>query len=95
MRGHPIQRWIAVAWPAFLVAGLLEMLVFAFVNPESLQTLGGATLPLSPTAIYSIAFLLFWACVALACWMTLLLGRGARAINAVSAMDGPPGGRPL
>ena len=82
MTGRKRHRWAAVAWPAFLVAGLLEMLVFAFVDPLSLQTLGGATLPLSPTAIYSIAFLLFWACVALACWLSLMLDRGARAMNA-------------
>ena len=89
MKGHIRHRWTAVAWPAFLVAGLLEMLVFAFVDPLSLQTLGGAELPLSSTAIYSVAFMLFWACVALACWLSLLLDRGAHAINATAAVPGP------
>ena len=34
------QRMMWIAWPAFLVAGLLEMLVFAFVDPQDLQWFG-------------------------------------------------------
>ena len=63
----------AIAWPAFLGAGLLEMAVFALVDPQSLRTLGGVALPLSPTAIYSMAFFVFWAVTAAACALSLLL----------------------
>ena len=33
-------RWISVLWPAFLGACLLEALVFAVVDPQSLQWQG-------------------------------------------------------
>ena len=51
------RRAAAILWPAFLVAAVLEILVFAFVDPGSLHTLSGAALPLSDTAVYSIAFI--------------------------------------
>ncbi len=31
------QRLMWIAWPAFLVAGVLEMLVFAVVDPQEMQ----------------------------------------------------------
>jgi len=31
------QRLMWIAWPAFLMAGVMEMVVFAFVDPEALQ----------------------------------------------------------
>ena len=31
------QRLMWIAWPAFLVAGLIEMVVFAFVDPAALH----------------------------------------------------------
>jgi len=54
------------------------------VDPGSLHTVTGATLPLSDTAIYSIAFLAFWVCTAVACGLTVLLERSSGEINAVS-----------
>ena len=76
-----VRRLASIAWPAFLVAAVLEMAVFAFVDPRSLHTLGGAALPLSDTAIYSLAFLVFWACTAVGCGLTVLLERSAADIN--------------
>lgn len=32
-----MQRLMWIAWPAFLMAGVMEMVVFAFVDPEALQ----------------------------------------------------------
>jgi len=75
------RRAAAVAWPAFLVAAVLEIGVFAFVDPQSLHTLGGQTLQLSETAIYSMAFFFFWAATGAACALTLLLQRAAEDIN--------------
>ncbi len=77
-----------IAWPAFLLAGVLEMLVFAFVDPDSLHSVDGSALTLSATAIYSIAFFAFWCCTAAACALTVLLERNAQEINA------PPQARP-
>ncbi len=78
-----VRRAATILWPAFLVAAVLEIAVFAFVDPASLHTLGGAALPLSDTAVYSIAFFVFWASVAAACGLTVLLDRGADEINAL------------
>jgi len=75
------RRFAAVAWPAFLVAAVLEIGVFAFVDPNSLHTLGGAALGLSETAVYSLAFFFFWGATAAACSLTLLLQRAAEEIN--------------
>lgn len=71
-----------VVWPAFLVAAVLEIAVFAFVDPLSLHTVSGAALELSATAVYSLAFLVFWACTSVACALTLLLASSAEVINA-------------
>lgn len=76
------RRAATILWPAFLVAAVLEIAVFAFVDPASLHTLTGAALPLSATAVYSIAFFVFWACTAAACGLTVLLDREAAEINA-------------
>ena len=76
------RRWASIVWPAFLVAAVLEMAVFAWVDPLSLHTPAGASLPLSATAIYSIAFLVFWACTAVACALTVLLERSTDDLNA-------------
>ena len=76
------RRWASIVWPAFLVASVLELLVFAWVDPLSLHTLTGASLPLSSTAIYSLAFLLFWACTATGCALTVLLERSTDELNA-------------
>ena len=82
------QRTAAIAWPAFLVAAVLEVAVFAFVDPRSLHTMAGGRLGLSDMAIYSIAFLGFWACTAVACGLAVLLERSADDVNA-----GPLAGR--
>ncbi len=76
-----VQRNAAILWPAFLVAAVLEILVFAFVDPASLHTLSGQALPLSDTAVYSIAFFVFWGCTSAACALTVLLERGVDELN--------------
>ena len=77
----------SVLWPAFLVAAVLEIAVFAFVDPASLHTVNGAALALSDMAVYSLAFLLFWASTAAACGLTVLLERSTAEIN-TPMMDG-------
>lgn len=76
------RRAATILWPAFLVAAVLEIAVFVFVDPRALHTLAGDTLQLSDTAVYSIAFLGFWVCTAAACGLTVLLDRGADELNA-------------
>lgn len=74
------KRLMWVIWPAFLVAGLLEMLVFALVDPQDLHWAGQA-LPLSSQGIYTLAFLVFWALAAVACGLTALLAMTPAEVN--------------
>lgn len=82
------RRVAAVTWPAFLVAGVLEIAVFAFVDPSSLQTISGAALDMSATAVYSIAFFVFWVAAAGGGALTLLLQRAADDVNSRVWRDG-------
>lgn len=77
----------SVAWPAFLTAALLEIAVFAFVDPAALHMLDGSRLALSDTAIYSLAFLVFWAIAMGAGYLTLMLNQSADEVNALSRGD--------
>jgi hypothetical protein len=67
------HRWMSVLWSAFLMAAVLEMVVFALVDPESLRWFGGDTLDLSPRAVYTLAFFVFWAVIAVGAGLALLL----------------------
>lgn len=51
---------MAVVWPAFLAACLIEAAVFAVVDPLELSW-GGDPLRWSRQAVYTAAFFLFWA----------------------------------
>jgi hypothetical protein len=54
---------VQILWPAFLVAGVLEMVVFSWVDPGAIRM--GDWQPDTMTT-YSVSFLLFWALVACA-----------------------------
>jgi hypothetical protein len=51
-----------ILWPAFLIAGVLEMVVFSWVDPALLRL--GHWQPDAQT-IYSLAFFVFWGLVTL------------------------------
>ena len=51
---------LTILWPSFVMAGVLEALVFAFVDPRELHFEHYGLEP-SPQAVYTLAFLLFWA----------------------------------
>ncbi|TXI21011.1 MAG: hypothetical protein E6Q67_08415 [Roseateles sp.] len=67
------RRAMAVIWPAFLMAGVLEVLVFSVVDPLELRWFGGAQVELSAQAVYTLAFAVFWVVIALAASLSLLL----------------------
>ncbi len=81
----------SVIWPAFLGAAGLEAVVFSMVDPQTPHLPAGLGSALSPLAVYSIAFFVFWGIVAGACALTLMLERSAAAVNA--AQDSVPPGR--
>jgi hypothetical protein len=77
------ERVLGIAWPAFLAACALELLVFALVDPSELQW-SGHPLALSRQGVYTAAFFVFWAIAAGACAMTMLLRMGPGEVNRAS-----------
>ncbi|HEY0953691.1 MAG TPA: hypothetical protein VGE36_02965 [Roseateles sp.] len=64
---------LAAGWSSFLSAGVLEALVFSVVDPQDLRWFGAAPIELSPQAIYTVSFLIFWGVGALCASVALLL----------------------
>jgi hypothetical protein len=79
------RRVMSILWPAFLMAGVLEMAVFALVDPSSLHWLGGEALGWSATAVYTVAFFVFWAVIAAAGALMRLLDGEPDLINSQGA----------
>ena len=75
------QRAMTILWPAFLMAGVLEMLVFALVDPTELHWLGGETLAWSRQTVYTLAFLAFWLVASISGAMTALLLMESDEVN--------------
>lgn len=74
------KRMMWIAWPAFLVAGLLEMLVFGLVDPKDLQWFGHP-LALSRQGVYTVAFFAFWALSMVSSGLTTLLSMSPFEVN--------------
>ena len=58
-----IKAWGLILWPSFLAACVLEVLVFAMVDPAGLHwpgQVGTLSVPPSERAIYTVAFFAFW-----------------------------------
>lgn len=85
-------RWMWIAWPAFLVAGLMEMAVFAVVDPADLQWFG-SSLNWSREAVYTVAFFVFWVLAMASSALTMVLAMTPHEVNqgpAVPAADLAP-----
>ena len=74
------QRLMWIVWPAFLMAGVLEVLVFAMVDPQDVHWFG-TPLEWSRQAIYTSAFFVFWVVTALAGGLTILLAMPRVEVN--------------
>ncbi len=74
------NRVMAVGWPAFIMAGVLEVLVFALIDPQDLHW-QGHPLALSRQAIYTISFFAFWAVTAASSALTSVLCMSSEEIN--------------
>jgi len=72
---------LMLMWPSFLVACVLEMLVFAVLDPHSLNWMG-QPLDLSRQAVYTLTFFMFWGAIMTACGLTLFLLKPAADVNA-------------
>ena len=74
------RRLMWIAWPAFLVAAVLEMLVFALVDPQDLHWFG-QPLALSRQAVYTLAFFAFWAIAMASSAITAMLAMSSMEVN--------------
>lgn len=74
-------RMGAVLWPAFLMAGVIEMLIFAVVDPSDLRWFGQEPVDWPRETIYSVTFLLCWAVTGLSSGLTALLALPADEVN--------------
>lgn len=70
-----IIRALSVLWPSFVTAGVLEMLVFAVVDPQTLMGSPEDSLHLSRQAVYSITFFVFWGVISIGGWVTAILAQ--------------------
>ena len=84
------KRLMWIVWPAFLMAGLLEVLVFAMVDPQDLNWMGHP-LGLSRQGIYTLAFFVFWAITSVSGALTTLLAMSPFEVNRCPL---PQGDRP-
>jgi hypothetical protein len=74
------REWIAVLWPAFVAACVLEMVVFAAFDPHDFNAFG-LSIEATSDAIYSIAFFTFWLVTAATGIVTWNLSRTSEDIN--------------
>lgn len=61
-----------ILWPAFIMAAILEMVVFSMVDPSAIRL--GAWEPSAQTT-YSLAFFVFWALMSVASGLSHLMMR--------------------
>jgi len=71
----------------FLVAGLLEILVFGLVDPEDLQWFGHP-LALSRQGVYTLAFFAFWLLTMVSSGLTTLLSMSPFEVNRCPVPEG-------
>lgn len=74
------QRLIWVLWPAFLVAGMAEIVFFALFDPADLSLFGHAV-ELSRQAVYTLAFFAFWMLMSISSALTVFLQKSPFELN--------------
>lgn len=78
-------RALLILWPAFVMAGVLEMLTFAVVDPDSLHWFGGEAIGWGRSAVYSVTFLIYWSVISTSAAITALLESTAPAQSPFNA----------
>jgi hypothetical protein len=78
------KRLMWIVWPAFLMAGVMEILVFSLADPEELSWFGHQ-LEWSRQTVYTVSFFVFWLVLGLSGGLTLLLSLSADEVNAVDS----------
>lgn len=75
-----MKRLIWVLWPAFVVAGIAEVLFFTLIDPQELY-LFGEPVDFSRMTIYSLGYFGFWAICAASSLFTCFIQRTPNEIN--------------
>ncbi len=65
-------RALTILWPSFIMAGVLEGIVFSMIDPAELR-FGDHAIDASPQAIYTLSFMAFWAVLSTSGALTALL----------------------
>lgn len=66
------KRLMWIGWPSFLMAGVMEMIVFSMADPADLHWFG-VDIELSRQTVYAAGFFGFWFVISLSSALTLLL----------------------
>lgn len=74
------RRLMGIVWPAFMVACVLEALVFAMVDPQDIHWFG-EPVQMSRAGFYTLAFVVFWATAMVSSALTTLLAMPPREVN--------------
>lgn len=74
------RRWMCIVWPAFMVACLLEALIFAMVDPRDIRWFG-ESVQITRESFYTMAFLVFWVAAMVSSALTTLLAMPAQEVN--------------
>ena len=88
--GMLARRLMWVIWPAFLVAGVAELVFFSVFDPFDLHFFG-APLEMSRQAIYTMGFFGFWVLGIASSALTIFLERGPAEVNVDTGKNGPVG----
>lgn len=88
------QKLMWVAWPAFLTACGLELMVFALIDPQDLHW-SGQPLGWSRQGVYTLAFFAFWGICMISSTLTAMLSSSSAELNrnspsATSRSDATP-----
>lgn len=74
------QQLVWIVWPAFLSACVLELFVFAMVDPGELQWFG-QPLSLPRQGVYTVSFFVFWLISMGSNALTVLLKKTPAEVN--------------
>ena len=66
-------RALLILWPAFMMAGVLEALVFVVVDPTQLHWFDAEAIGWSRMTVYSVTFFIIWGAIATSGAITQLL----------------------
>ena len=74
-----LVRLLIILWPSFMMAAVMEMLVFAVIDPSEMRWFGGDLIGWSKETIYAVSFLIFWGVISAACALSALLSLSSDA----------------